>query len=87
MSGFDLGTLRRGGISNTFCSGVFSRNMASAGGVAFCLGQILRGKVLNPFGARFRGVGEGHGASSVRRKSFWAFCTKYSWSKPMSVLF
>ena len=93
VSGLALGTLRRGRISNLFCSGVFSRNMASAvfkishriwgqrGAAAFCLGQIYRGGVRSHFGAKgWEGAGEGYGTSSVRRKVFWAFCNKYSWS-------
>ena len=57
VSGLALGTLRRGGISNLFCSGVFSRNMASAGGAGVLFGSNLSGRGSESLWGEGEGVG------------------------------
>ena len=64
MSGLDLGTRRRGGISNLLYSEVFSRNRASAGE-----GGVLFGSNLSGWGSGSEslwGEGEGGGGGGAR---------------------
>ena len=70
-------TLRRGGISNTFASGMSLYNKLSAGGGGVLLGSNSSGSGSESLRSEGVGVrpprgGVGYGASSVLRKVFWA---------------